>query len=82
MEGWASEVVTEDDDFILEGLVWNRDEVREGRCPPLSWSRGYTVFPLGQEKSSTLLRGGFPKLMVYLGKVVLFFSQGLRTDSG
>ena len=84
VEGWASEVVTEEDDFILGELVWFGAEMRleRGSASPASHSRGHTVFLPTNLANSTILGGGAPVLMAHLGKVVLFFSQGLRTDSG
>lgn len=76
-------MVTEEDDFILGELVWFGVEMRleRGSASPASHSRGHTVFLPTNLANSTILGGGAPVLMAHLGKVVLFFSQGLRTDS-
>lgn len=76
MEVWASEVVIEDEDFILGGRVWFGAEMRverEGLPPiPRAWI----------QQTHHRGVGGTPLSMTHLGKVVLFFSQGLRTGSG
>lgn len=79
MEGWASEVVTEDDDFILGETVGFGAEMRlERACLPL---HQHGVPPCSRPIHLLGVRGA-PALMTHLGKVVLFFSQGLRTGSG
>lgn len=77
-------MATEEDDFILGEVAWCGAETRleRGSASPASHSRGHTVFLPTNLASPTLSRGGAPVLMAHLGKVVLFFSQGLRTDSG
>lgn len=76
-------MVTEEDDFILGEVAWCGAETRleRGSASPASHSRGHTVFLPTNLASPTLSGGRAPVLMAHLGKVVLFFSQGLRTDS-
>lgn len=76
VEEWASEAATEDNDFILEGSVWFGTQIKleGGFASPVFHSRGHIVF--------LFWAGGAPKWVAHLGKVVLFFSQGLRTGSG
>ena len=64
-------------------MVWNRNEVRERvrlPCFPFQGAHGIPSYKVG--KSDYFRGDGAPALMAHLGKVVLFFSQGLRTDSG
>lgn len=81
VEGWASEVINEDDDFILRDRVRFGTETRlERACLPFQGSTLCSSLQIWQIQP--LWVGGAPALIAHLGKVVLFFSQGLRTGSG
>ena len=62
-------------------MVWDGNEVKEG-LPPLPPIQGTSCSSLQIRPIQLLWAGGAPALMAHLGKVVLFFSQGLRTGSG
>lgn len=67
-------------------MVWNRNAVRERVCLPCFPFQGSHCVPSYKFGKSHLFGGGGGReqaaWMAHLGKVVLFFSQGLRTGSG